>query len=73
MTIRLSGAGFARVIVRDPGLVVVAEADDGGAAVELALAHQPHVAVVDLSMPRQRAPCASPLRTDPSSPSSELA
>ena len=43
--------GFARVIVRDPGLVVVAEADDGGAAVELALAHRPDVAVVDFSMP----------------------
>jgi DNA-binding NarL/FixJ family response regulator len=43
--------GFARVIGRDPSLVVIAEADNGDAAVTLAIAHRPDVAVVDLSMP----------------------
>ena len=40
-----------RLLLEDLGLAVVAEAADGAAAVEQALAHRPDVVVMDLHMP----------------------
>jgi DNA-binding NarL/FixJ family response regulator len=45
-------AGLRQVIESDPRLKVVAEADDGAAALEHITAHQPAVAVLDIEMPR---------------------
>ena len=45
-------SGLRMLIERQPGMGVVAEADDGVAAVERALAERPDVAVLDVSMPR---------------------
>ncbi len=44
-------AGIRQFIERDPLLQVVAEADDGIAALDLMRRHQPDVAVLDLQMP----------------------
>ena len=43
--------GLAAVLADDPGLVVVGEASDGDAAVELAARLAPDVAVIDVRMP----------------------
>lgn len=45
-------AGVRAVLSTDPGMEVVAEAADGHEAVELVRAHRPHVAVLDVRMPR---------------------
>lgn len=44
-------SGLAMLIDRQPDMRVVAEADDGIAAVERALAERPDVAVLDVTMP----------------------
>ena len=43
--------GFIRVIEMDPSFKIVAQAGDGEEAVALIREHQPHVAVLDVSMP----------------------
>jgi DNA-binding NarL/FixJ family response regulator len=45
-------SGLRMLIDRQPDMEVVAEADDGVAALESSQAHQPDVAVLDVSMPR---------------------
>lgn len=45
-------AGVRAVLGADPQIVVVAEAADGQEAVELARAHRPDVALLDVVMPR---------------------
>jgi len=45
--------GLCAVVMEVDGWTVVAEAGNGRAAVELALQHQPDVAVLDLAMPEQ--------------------
>lgn len=45
-------AGFAALLDAQPDLQVVGEADDGMALVDLVLRTAPHVAVVDVRMPR---------------------
>ena len=45
-------AGIRQFIERDPGIQVLGEADDGVRALELIRMHRPHVAVLDLQMPR---------------------
>ena len=45
-------SGLRMLIDRQRDMEVVAEADDGVAALEHAQAHRPHVAVLDVSMPR---------------------
>ncbi|MCG8927629.1 response regulator transcription factor [Lentzea sp. CC55] len=45
-------AGLAAVLATDPEITVVAEADDGRAAVELTHAHRPDVVLMDIRMPR---------------------
>ena len=42
---------LAALLALEPDLDVVAQASDGRAAVDAALAHRPDVAVVDLEMP----------------------
>jgi DNA-binding NarL/FixJ family response regulator len=44
-------AGVRAILAADPEIEVVAEAADGRAAVELALAHRPRVALLDIRMP----------------------
>ena len=44
--------GIRQFIERDPLMEVVAEGKDGVEALELIRLHRPHVAVVDLQMPR---------------------
>jgi DNA-binding NarL/FixJ family response regulator len=48
----LMRAGIRAILATDPGIEVVAEAGDGRRAVELALAHRPDVALLDIRMPR---------------------
>lgn len=43
--------GLASLLARDPEVEVVAQAGDGGAAVEAAERWRPHVAVIDLQIP----------------------
>ena len=45
-------SGLKMLIERQDGMRVVAEADDGVAAVEMAIRERPDVAVLDVSMPR---------------------
>jgi DNA-binding NarL/FixJ family response regulator len=45
-------SGLRMLIERQPDMEVVAEADDGVAALEATQAHRPDVAVLDVSMPR---------------------
>ena len=45
-------AGVRAVLDEDPAIEVVAEASDGMEALDLVLAHQPDVAVLDVAMPR---------------------
>ncbi|APE37532.1 hypothetical protein BOX37_30420 [Nocardia mangyaensis] len=45
-------AGIRAILGTDPGIEVVAEAADGHAAVESALAHRPDVVLMDVRMPR---------------------
>ncbi|WP_428961276.1 response regulator [Micromonospora fluostatini] len=45
-------AGVRAILATDPDIEVVAEAGDGHAAVELVRAHRPHVALLDIRMPR---------------------
>ena len=45
--------GLCAVVMEVEGWRVVAEAGDGRTAVELAIQHQPDVAVLDLAMPEQ--------------------
>lgn len=44
-------AGVASILATDPGIELVAEAADGRQAVELARAHQPDIALLDIRMP----------------------
>ncbi|GAA2299707.1 response regulator transcription factor [Nonomuraea roseoviolacea subsp. roseoviolacea] len=44
-------AGVRAILAADPSLDVVAEADDGRAAVDLAISHHPDVALLDIRMP----------------------
>ena len=44
--------GVRRVLQEQPGWEVVAEASDGAEAVRQAIAHEPNVAILDISMPR---------------------
>ncbi|MEU5976090.1 response regulator transcription factor [Streptomyces sp. NPDC047315] len=44
-------AGVRAILASEPGIEVVAEAADGRQAVELALAHRPDVALLDVRMP----------------------
>ena len=44
-------AGVRAILAADPAVAVVAEAADGREAVELALAHRPDVALLDVRMP----------------------
>ncbi len=52
-------SGLAMLIERQPDMTVVGEAADGIAAVELALAERPAVAVLDVSMPGLTGPQAA--------------
>ena len=45
-------AGIRQFIERDPGIQVLAEADDGARALQLIRQHRPDVAVLDLQMPK---------------------
>ncbi|TDC41531.1 response regulator transcription factor [Micromonospora sp. KC213] len=45
-------AGVRAILGVDPAIEVVAEAADGREAIELALAHRPDVALLDIRMPR---------------------
>lgn len=47
----LTRAGIAAVLAADPEIEIVAEAGDGRAAVELAIAHRPDVVLLDIVMP----------------------
>lgn len=49
---RVVRSGLRAMLEREADLEVVAEADDGLEAVDLALAHRPEVVVMDVSMPR---------------------
>ena len=44
-------AGLANLLNREPGLKVIAEADDGEGAIKLWRAHSPDITLLDLSMP----------------------
>ena len=44
--------GFRKILESEPDLEVVAEAGDGGEAVEAALLHRPDVVLMDIRMPR---------------------
>ncbi len=44
--------GIVAIFNRDPGITVVAEAENGEQAVTLYREHQPHIALIDLRMPK---------------------
>lgn len=44
--------GLRQVIEREDDLVVVAEAGDGAEACDVIMAHRPHIAILDLEMPK---------------------
>ena len=44
--------GLKQLIEKEPGLRVVAEADNGESAIELIKSHSPLVAILDLDIPR---------------------
>ena len=44
--------GLRRVLEEQPGWQVIADASDGAAAVRMTLERQPHVAIMDIAMPR---------------------
>lgn len=44
--------GLRGLLAQEPDIEIVAEAEDGQQAVELAEKHRPHVVVMDISMPR---------------------
>jgi DNA-binding NarL/FixJ family response regulator len=48
---RLVRAGIRRLLESMPGVEVVAEADDGRAAIRLAREHMPDLAILDIAMP----------------------
>ena len=43
--------GLRDLLEEHPGWTVCAEASNGREAIELALAHRPHIAIIDLTMP----------------------
>jgi DNA-binding NarL/FixJ family response regulator len=45
-------AGIRAILANDPGIEVIAEADDGDTAVEMVRRHRPAVALLDIRMPR---------------------
>jgi DNA-binding NarL/FixJ family response regulator len=45
-------SGLRQIIERDPQLNVVAEASDGAAALALIRQHQPHIALLDVDLPK---------------------
>jgi DNA-binding NarL/FixJ family response regulator len=45
--------GLRQIIESDPGIKVVAEADDGEAALGALVEHTPHVAIIDVDMPNR--------------------
>jgi DNA-binding NarL/FixJ family response regulator len=45
-------AGIRAILANDPGIEVIAEADDGDTAIELVRRHRPAVALLDIRMPR---------------------
>jgi len=47
----LMRAGISALLQRIPDLTVVAEADDGRAALQLIATHHPHIVLLDISMP----------------------
>ena len=49
---RLLREGLRKLLEAEPGLVVVGEAEDGEAALELAKALKPDILLLDLAMPR---------------------
>jgi len=49
---RILREGLRRILEADPDLSIVAEAECGEAAVQLAIEHDPDVAVIDVTMPR---------------------
>lgn len=44
-------AGVRAILATDPDIEVIAEADDGREAIDLAVAHRPDVALLDIRMP----------------------
>lgn len=44
-------AGFSKIIEAQPDMEVVAEANDGAEAIELARLHAPHIVLMDIRMP----------------------
>ncbi|MFC0531840.1 response regulator [Phytohabitans kaempferiae] len=44
--------GVRLILDGEPDLAVVAEAGDGAEAIEMARTHQPHLAILDIAMPR---------------------
>jgi PAS domain S-box-containing protein len=49
---RILRQGLASLLEEEPGIEVIAEADDGAMAVELAMKTRPDVVVMDITMPR---------------------
>jgi YesN/AraC family two-component response regulator len=45
-------AGLRMLLDRQEGMSVIAEAQDGVEAVEMAIGHKPDIAILDVAMPR---------------------